>query len=159
MMTPLLRTALKGAAAGGAGTTALNAATYVDMTLRARPASSTPQQTVDRISKATGVDIPGAEDERENRLGGLGPLLGIAAGVGAGVTLAASRAAIHRGGVAATIVAATALAMLAGNAPMTLAGVTDPRKWSMSAWVADLVPHVAYGLVAGTTLCALDDTR
>jgi hypothetical protein len=46
----MVREMLRGAAAGAAGTTVLNAVTYVDMALRARPASSTPERTVDTIA-------------------------------------------------------------------------------------------------------------
>jgi hypothetical protein len=46
------------------------------------------------------------------------PLLALAAGVGANV-----------GSVA----------------PMTALGVDDPRSWSASSWLSDLVPHLAYG--------------
>ena len=40
---------LRGAAAGAAGTTALNAVTYLDMTVRGRGTSSTPEQTVEAL--------------------------------------------------------------------------------------------------------------
>ncbi len=49
-MRELLRSALLGAAAGAAGTTALNAVAYLDMAVRGRPASSTPEDTVERLS-------------------------------------------------------------------------------------------------------------
>jgi hypothetical protein len=29
---------------------------------------------------------------------------------------------------------------------MAAMGVSDPRKWSVSDWLSDLVPHLAYGL-------------
>jgi hypothetical protein len=32
-------------------------------------------------------------------------------------------------------------------APMTALGVDDPRLWSASSWLSDLVPHLAYGAV------------
>jgi hypothetical protein len=35
---------------------------------------------------------------------------------------------------------------------MTVLGVTDPRSWSVTDWVSDLVPHLAYGAVAGGVL-------
>jgi hypothetical protein len=75
---------LAGAAAGAAGTTALNAITYLDMVARARPASSTPQDTVEKLSDLTGIPIPGDQEERANRVAGLGPLTGLVAGVGIG---------------------------------------------------------------------------
>ena len=31
---------------------------------------------------------------------------------------------------------------------MTALGVDDPRSWSASSWLSDLVPHLAYGAVA-----------
>lgn len=67
-----------GAAAGAAGATALNAVTYLDMVLRGRPASSTPQQTVEKLSQLTHLPVPGDAETRSNRVSGLGPLTGIA---------------------------------------------------------------------------------
>ncbi len=46
---------LLGAAAGAAGATALNALTYVDMAVRGRPASSTPETTVERLPATSWV--------------------------------------------------------------------------------------------------------
>ena len=90
-MTSLKTNLLHGALAGAAGTTALNAATFIDMTLRKRPASSTPQQTVERGAEIVGLRLPGDEDEREARAVGLGSLLGTIAGVGVGVAVGALR--------------------------------------------------------------------
>jgi hypothetical protein len=39
---------------------------------------------------------------------------------------------------------------------MTVLGVTDPRTWSATDWVSDLVPHLVYGLVVKTTMDAFD---
>lgn len=143
---------LAGAAAGAAGTTALNTVTYLDMALRGRPASSTPEQTVDTLAARTGLSIPGDEDTRGNRLSALGALTGILAGVGAGAVLGAVRAAGWRPGFLGTSIAAGTGALLVGNGPMTVLGVTDPRSWSGSDWVSDVVPHLAYGVVAGGVL-------
>ena len=49
----MIREALLGAAAGAAGTTALNISTYLDMALRARPASTTLQPSRCSMSKAS----------------------------------------------------------------------------------------------------------
>jgi hypothetical protein len=76
-----LHLALLGAAAAAAGTTARNALTYVDMAARGRPASSTPETTVERLSEVAHVPIPGDEQTRENRVSGVGPLTGQLAGV------------------------------------------------------------------------------
>jgi drug/metabolite transporter (DMT)-like permease len=142
--------ALQGAAAGAAGTTALNAVTYLDMAIRGRPSSSTPEQTVERLSEKAGIRVPGDGEERKNRLAGLGPLMGLVAGVGTGALIGCSSAVNSRAG--ATALGATVVAMVAGNGPMTVLGVTDPRTWSAPDWVADVVPHLAYGLVVSFVL-------
>jgi hypothetical protein len=51
---------------------------------------------------------------------------------------------------------AWAFAMAVGNGPMTVLGVTDPRRWSVADWVADVAPHLAYAVVSALTLDALD---
>src|SRR3954447_14633638 len=87
---------LRGAAAGAAGTTALNAVTYLDMAVRGRGSSSTPEQTVETLAEKAHVPIPGEGATRENRLQGLGPLTGLVAGVGVGVLAGLARAAGFR---------------------------------------------------------------
>jgi hypothetical protein len=44
-----------GLVAGAAGTTALNAITYLDMAIRGRPASDTPERTIERLSEVTHI--------------------------------------------------------------------------------------------------------
>jgi hypothetical protein len=143
---------LAGAAAGAAGTTALNAVTYLDMAVRGRPSSSTPEQTVDKLAARSHLRIPGDEETRGNRLGGLGALAGILAGVGLGAALGAARAAGWRPGLLGGSAVACTGALLVGNGPMTVLGVTDPRSWSATDWVSDLVPHLAYGAVTAGVL-------
>ena len=151
-MTGLLKGLAIGAAAGAAGTTALNTVTYLDMVLRGRPASSTPEASVEALAKRTGVTIPGDGEKRQNRVSGLGPLLGIASGIGVGVLLGAARGfGVRPGLVVGSALAGTA-ALLAGNGPMTVLGVTDPRTWSPTDWVSDIVPHAVYGVVAAAVL-------
>lgn len=143
---------LAGAAAGAAGTTALNAVTFLDMVLRGRPSSNTPEQTIEQLSARTSLRIPGDEQTRDNRVSGLGALSGLLAGVGLGAGLGAARAAGWRPGLRASSVAAIFGALLVGNGPMTLLGVTDPRSWSSVDWISDVVPHLAYGTVAAGVL-------
>lgn len=147
---------MAGAAAGAAGTTALNAATYLDMVARARPSSSTPEQTIKKLAETTGTQIPGNEDEQQNRVSGLGPLTGLVVGVGVGAALGFARAAGLRTGVLSTTVLGTLGALAGSNGPMAILGVTDLRSWSVSDWVSDVVPHLAYGAVTAATLQALD---
>lgn len=151
-MTGLLRGLGIGLAAGAAGTTALNTTTYLDMVLRARPASSTPEASVEALAKRTGLTIPGDGDERTNRVSALGPLLGIASGLGVGVLLGVARSAGIRPGLVTGALLAGGAALIAGNGPMTVLGVTDPRTWSATDWVSDLVPHAVYGVVAAALL-------
>ena len=147
---------LKGAAAGAAGTTALNATTYLDMAVRGRPTSSTPEDTVEKLAGLAHVDIPGTGDERENRVAGLGPLSGIATGVGVGALLGLLQGLGWRPRLGASAVAATVVALVGANGPMTALGINDPRTWPLESWVADVVPHLAYGLVTAATLDGLD---
>ena len=100
--------------------------------------------------------VPGAAQARSNRLQGLGALTGLAAGVGIGALLGAARAAGWRPGSVAGATAATVEALLGTNGPMTVLGVTDPRTWPASSWVADIVPHLAYGAVTAAVLDRLD---
>lgn len=152
----LLRGLAAGAAAGAAGTTALNAVTYLDMVLRGRPTSDTPEQTVEKLAEKVQVDIPGRGDERRNRISGLGPLLGIAAGVGTGALVGLSRAAGWRSNTVLTGVLAGAAAMAGADVPMAVLGVSDPRTWGPKDWAADAVPHLAYGLLTALVLERLD---
>jgi hypothetical protein len=156
-MDDRIRLALYGAAAGAAGTTALNALTYLDMAVRGRPSSSTPEQTVERLSEVTHVPVPGEGEAHDNRVSGLGPLTGLVAGVGTGVALGLARAAGWRPSVVLGTAAATLGALLGSNGPMTVLGVTDPRTWPASSWLADVVPHLAYGAVTAVVLDRLDD--
>jgi hypothetical protein len=145
---------LHGLAAGAAGTTALNAVTYADMVLRARPPSTTPEDSVEQLARRAHVAIPGDGKARENRVSALGALLGSTAGVAsggvAGLVLAKETEAWTT-----TLLVSTAAALVAGNAPMTLLGVTNPRQWTVTDWVSDLVPHLAFGVVSTLALRAL----
>jgi hypothetical protein len=146
---------LAGAAAGAAGTAALDAVTYLDMTVRGRAASDTPERTVEKLADSAGVAVPGDGDTRNNRLTGLGALSGIATGVGVG----AAFGVLRRLGLRPPTLVGGALvglvAMAATDSSMASMGVSDPRTWSAADWLADLLPHLAYGLVTYGTLQAL----
>jgi hypothetical protein len=143
---------LRGAAAGAAGTTALNAATYADMAMRARPASSTPQQAVDELAERSGHPVPGDGEEHENRLQGIGPLAGILTGVGIGMAAGLLRPIITRLPAPVGAVALGAAAMAGADVPLSKLGLTDVSSWSASDWLSDVVPHLSYGLVTFWTL-------
>ncbi len=143
----MIASTLRGAAAGAAATSALNAATYLDMALRGRGASSTPEQSVERLLGTVGLDVPGDGEARSNRVSALGSLLGLATGAAVGSAYGALTSVTGRPGPVASSVLGSVAAVLAGNAPMVLLGVTDPRTWSVGDWVSDLLPHAAYGAV------------
>jgi hypothetical protein len=145
---------LRGAAAGAAGTTALNAVTYLDMVGRGRGTSSTPEQTVEALAGKAHVQIPGDEEKRSNRVQGLGPLTGIVAGIGVGVLSGLARAAGFRTGPLVGTAVTGVGVLIAANGPMTVLGITDPRTWSTTDWLSDLVPHLAYAAVVETTMDA-----
>ena len=147
---------LRGAAAGAAGTTALNAVTYLDMVGRGRGTSSTPEQTVEALAEKVHVQIPGDEEKRSNRVQGLGPLTGLVAGIGVGVLAGLARAAGFRTPPLVGTALTTVGVLVASNGPMTVLGVTDPRTWSTTDWVSDVVPHLAYAAVVRTTMDAFD---
>lgn len=147
---------LRGAAAGAAGTTALNAVTYADMAWRGRPASEVPSQTVERMAELAHVDIPGTDDARENRASALGALSGIVTGVGVGKVYGVSRSLGLRPPIWVGALVVSAAALAAGNGPMTALGITDPRTWTRTDWISDVVPHLAFGVVVAATYAALE---
>ena len=148
--------ALRGAAAGAAGTTALNAVTYLDMAVRGRGTSSTPEQTVEELAGKAHLAVPGEGETREHRVQGLGALTGIVAGIGIGVLVGLARAAGFRSQPLVGTALVTGGVLVATNGPMTVLGITDPRTWSATDWVSDVVPHLAYGVVVKTTMDAFD---
>jgi hypothetical protein len=154
------RDLLDGLLAGAAGSTALNAVSYLDMAVRARPASRTPEETIRRLADLTHLPGLGAADTGEgaNRRSALGPLLGYLTGMATAVAFAVASSR-RRMPVPMAAVLLGAGAMLTADAPMTALGVTDPRRWDRADWIADVVPHLAYGAVAALTWRALRETR
>jgi len=148
--------ALRGATAGAAGTTALNVVSYLDIAIRGRPASSTPERTVEKLADEAHVQIPGEGDERESRVQALGALTGLVSGVGIGVLVGLVRAAGFRSSPPVGTALTTVGVLLATNGPMTVLGITDPRTWSRTDWISDVVPHLAYGLLVKTSMDAFD---
>ena len=146
---------LRGAAAGAAGTTALNTVTYLDMAVRGRGSSSSPEQTVEALADKGHVTIPGDEEHRQNRVAGLGPLTGLVTGIGVGVLAGLARAAGFRSSPLVGTALTTVGVLVGSNGPMTALGITDPRTWSATDWASDVVPHLAYAVVVRTTLDAL----
>ncbi|UCM88742.1 hypothetical protein [Streptomyces marincola] len=139
----------RGLLAGAAGTAALNIATYADMLVRGRPASSTPDQVADELAVRAGIN-PGDDEHAPAREQAAGALLGYVTGLGVGVAYAVFRAAgccfPHR--LAGPALAAAAMA--SSDVPAAALGVTRPGTWRAADWAADVFPHLAYGV---TTAC------
>lgn len=138
-----------GMIAGACGTAALNMLTYLDMAARGRPASPVPAQAAEKMAEGAGIELAGDgdEDTKANRSQGLGALMGYGAGLGAGLLYPAVGARMERWPLAMQAAALALGAMLAGNVPAAGMGITDPREWSGTDWLADVVPHAVYGLV------------
>jgi uncharacterized membrane protein len=148
----LTSTVRRGLLAGAVGTTVLNAVTYTDMAWRGRDASSAPQETVKALASQAGVQVPGNRSQRPNRTTAVGALLGTASGLTAGV----ATALIRRSGVRLPLPLETGLAgataMAMTDLPMVALRVSDPRAWSRADWLADVVPHLTYGLGTAAAL-------
>lgn len=135
-----------GAAAGAAGTIALNTATCADMAIRARSGSSVPDEVAGIIAERAGLDL-GEGDTAANRKTGLGALMGYANGVGVGVAYGVLRPAFGKEVSAPWAALGLTLASTAGtDAPIAATGVSDPTTWPPSSWAMDLGFHLAYGL-------------
>lgn len=156
MKAGAIKGVLSGAAAGGSGTTALNTVTYLDMVVRARGASSAPEDTVVALADKAGVGIPGSGEKRTNRIDGLGPLTGLVAGIGVGAGLGLARSLGWRPGLLLSTLVAGFGAMALADGPMAALGVSDPRTWRVRDWAADVVPHLAYGAVTAVVVQGLD---
>src|SRR3954452_15093567 len=104
-MSDFWRVVAVGAAAGAAGTAALNATTFADMALRGRPASETPEPTVEKLVDSSPFALPGDAAARRNRMPGLAPWRGSLAGAPGGVAAAPARNAssVRRFGATAGI--------------------------------------------------------
>jgi hypothetical protein len=152
-----MRSLLAGTAAGAVGTAALNIATYADMALRGRPASETPAKLVKSFAASLGIDALAAEgDEAENRRSGAGALLGFVNGIGVGVAYGLLRPALRGVPAFAGGLLAGAAAMVLSDVPATKSGATDPATWGTEGWIADIVPHLLYGLALAYAFDALD---
>lgn len=146
----------RGLAAGAAGVTVLNAITYLDMAVRARPSSDTPSQAVQQLAGKAGAEIPREGSERENRLAGLGPLAGIATGAAVGVTAAFAWPALARIPAPFAVALLGTLAMAGSDGPLVALGLTQPKDWAAADWASDVIPHLGYGLATHATLDSLN---
>jgi hypothetical protein len=135
--------------AGALGTTALNVTTYLDMAVRARPASSVVAADVRALAERVHVplDVGTDEDGAQARTEALGALMGFATGALAGAVYGAVRGrarGVPRAAAAVALGLSTAL------------GATDPRSWSAADWASDVVPHLVFGAATAYGFDALE---
>ena len=153
-----------GVVAGAAGTLALDAATYVDMTIRGRSSSNVPVQVAGTLVKSVGIDLgansdpsPDARQQTEqSRQSGLGALMGYGIGVGLGVAYGLARPQMWGAKLLLAGAALGLAAMVASDVPATALKKTNPLTWGASGWLSDGVPHLAYGLATVLTFEALN---
>ncbi|MDQ3912804.1 MAG: hypothetical protein M3305_13745 [Actinomycetota bacterium] len=146
----MLREMLLGTVAGALGTVVLNAATYADTVIRARPSSSVPAEVAGTLAEKVGV---GSDETEQNRKSGLVALSGYVVGIG--VRSAYGIVRPHLGGASkmrAGVVLGLA-AMAGSDMPVAALGVTSPAEWDASCWLSAIMPRLACGL---TTALAYD---
>jgi hypothetical protein len=166
-----------GLVAGAAGTLALNVTSYLDMLVRGRPASRLPAEVAGKIADEIGLPLdfdyedPDAgddgadttqdgggapdDDALANRQEALGALLGMANGLGIGVAYGLVRLILPRPPTWIAGAALGAAAMAGSDYPATRLGLTEPSDWSSQDWLADVLPHMAYGIVTALTFEAV----
>lgn len=136
------RTVTYGIAAGAAGTAVLNAATYADMALRARPPSKVPKRVVKEFARWAHV----APLQRE-RTEGLSMLLGYADGFGTGALFGALRPRMRSVPWFAAGLGLAIFTLLLSEGTATAMRKTDPRTWGAGGWLMDIIPRCLYGCV------------
>ena len=160
-----------GLVAGAAGTLALNVAGYLDMLVRGRAASRLPADVAGKLAEEIGLPLdfdiepgsPGSDDDEDDDLDSrlasrqeaLGALLGYANGLGIGVAYGMLRLVLPRPPSWLAGAALGSLAMAASDYPATKLGLTDPHTWSSADWMADVVPHMAFGVVTASVFEAI----
>lgn len=146
----------KGLIAGAVGTELLNVTTYLDMALRGRGASAVPEQAVQKMLDSIGLGLGADDDTVANRKTALGTLLGYLTGASMGVAYGVARPLLRQLPTVPAAVLVGLSAMAATDAASTAMGTTDPRDWSLDAWMADLLPHLAFGVGVVASYDALE---
>jgi hypothetical protein len=143
-----------GAIAGAVGALAIDAASYGDILLRGRPPSALPGEASRTMVARLGIRLgDNGSDAARHRADALGALLGYGTGIAMGSVygLLARRSpgGRWRG------LALGAAAMVPSNFSLVVSGLTDPRTWGLAGWLADIVPHLAYGFATAGTYRAI----
>ena len=152
-MTDIWAGLTAGVIAGAAGATALNAVTYLDQTIQGDAATSSPASGAPAAaaSELTGVDA--------TRAAGLGPLGGLAIGLGVGAVAGLTRGANATPPPLVAAVVTGVAAMLVGDGVAVATGTAESDWASPAKLLRNLVPHLAYGVVTGAALHRMLDPR
>ena len=130
-----------------------------DGDLRPRRPGVTPGHEVVGHVEALG---PGAQrftlgepQKKSSREQAAGALVGYATGLGiaAAYGLVLGRRTAPPAWLAAPLLGAAAMA--GSDVPATALGATDPKTWSRTAWISDIVPHLVYGAVTASAFQAI----
>lgn len=158
----MLRDTLVGVVAGAVGTVALNVSTYTDMAMRGRSSSNAPAKMIARVADMTGLPLSSqgvsANEQNQtakNRESGLGALLGYVNGLGTGMVYGLIRSQRDDVSLPLAALAVGLAAMATSDVPLTILGVSNPKKWGVSGWLEDFIPHLIYGLATVGTYEAL----
>src|SRR5215212_11086095 len=154
----MLRGVLLGAVAGATGNLTLEVVTYGDMLLRGRAASGVPAKMVATMADDFGIEALASAttgNQADNRRSAAGALLGYTLGVGLGGAYGLVRPILGRVSTPLAGVAVGLAAMTAADASYAVTGASDPKTWTITDWISDLVPHVIYGLVTVATYEAI----
>jgi hypothetical protein len=150
----MLRRVLLGAVAGAAGNLTLEIVTYGDMLLRGRSASGVPAKTAGILADNFGIEALSSAatgNQADNRRSAAGALLGYALGVGLGGAYGLLRPGLGWMSTPLAGVAVGVAAMTAADTSYAVTGASDPKTWTTTDWISDLVPHIIYGLVTVAT--------
>lgn len=150
----MLRGVLLGAVAGAAGNLTLEIVTYGDMLLRGRAASGVPAKMVAVLAEDLGIaalSSAATGNQADNRRSAAGALLGYALGVGLGGAYGLVRPGLRRIATPLAGVAVGLAAMTVADTSYAVTGASDPKTWTMTDWISDVVPHIMYGLVTVAT--------
>lgn len=140
-----------GLLAGAAGSTALNAVTYLDQAATGDAPTASPAGTSVTEAARQTTDAAGKQADSA-RARALGPLGGLGIGVGVGAVAGAIRGANATPHPVVAAIVTGAAAMAVGDGAAVASGGAR-RDWASPANLArDLVAHLAYGAVTGYAL-------
>jgi len=101
-------------------------------------------------------EAPCCQGPAEQRLSGLGAIMGYAVGLGIGTAYGLLRPLARGVPTPLAGIAVGLAAMAASDVPSVAVGATDPKDWGASGWAADIIPHLAYGWMTALAYDALD---